>query len=349
MTSLLLRLGYSSFSPLKLVKRLWVQDYNDFRLILEHSDELHYFYIKSNTQRLAVRIFLCACLLIIFTISSLSIYSILSIWRYEKLESSKLEAEQKRNEAFEALKALSNEPQNFSEEISQSRLLEIAHKYKNDLNKMHALINLSKLEIARANKTLEVGLKASGMTWKEIETVKKSVSEKLLASNDGINEMPSANTSTGLRKSLLENKALNSFISSFPARAPVSYAIKTSKFGPRIHPITGRLLVHEGLDYVPTIDLYARSVIAGTVESVKFDDHGYGKIVTVLHTNGIRTSYSHLASVSVNRGQKIIQGTAVGKIGNTGLSTGTHLHFEIMNNKTKINPSIIMAMSKNVQ
>jgi hypothetical protein len=48
-------------------------------------------------------------------------------------------------------------------------------------------------------------------------------------------------------------------------------------------------------------------------------------------------------------GQKIIEGTTVGKIGNTGLSTGTHLHFEIMNNKTKINPSIIMAMSKNVQ
>lgn len=349
MVRLLNRLGYLSFSLLKLVKSLWIREYTDFRLILEQSDEIHYFYIKSSTQRLAARIFLCSCIAIIFTISSLSIYSIVSTWRYDELASSKLDAEKKRKEAFEALKALSDEPQNFSEETSQSRLIDMAHKYKDDLNKMHKLVSFSKLEFARANKTLEAGLKASGMSFKEIEKVKKSVSKTLLASIDGVNDIPSTNASKDLTNNILQNKALISFISSFPAKPPVSYAIKTSKFGPRIHPITGRFVVHEGLDYVPTIDLNARSVNSGTVESVKLYDHGYGKTVTVLHTNGIRTSYSHLALVLVNPGQKIIEGTPVGKIGNTGLSTGTHLHFEIMNNKTKINPSIIMAMSKNVQ
>lgn len=340
---------YSSFSPFNLVKSLWVRDYKDFRLILEQSDELHYFYIRSNTQRLLVRVFLCACLAVILTISSLSIYSVVSIWRYEKLVSSKVHAEQKRKEAFEALKALSNEPQNLSEDVSDSRLIEMARNYKNDLNKTKDLLKFSNLEIARANKTLELGLKASGMSYKEIEMVKKDVSERFLLNNDATNENSSARIPESLNKTLLLNKKLNSFISSFPSTAPVSYAIISSKFGPRFHPIKGKSLFHSGLDYVPTIDFYAKSTLAGTVEAVNFDDHGYGNTVTLMHSNDIKTSYSHLSSVFVKPGQKITQGTSVGKIGNTGLSSGTHLHFEIMNNKTKINPSIIMAMSKNVQ
>ena len=234
MVKLLNRLVYLSFSLSKLVKNLWVREYTDFRLILEQSDEIHYFYIKSNTQRLAARIFLCSCLAIILTITSLSIYSILSTWRYDELASSKLEADRKRKEAFEVLKALSDDPQNFSEETSQLKLIDMAQKYKDDLNKMHKLVNFSKLEFARANKTLEAGLKASGMSFREIEKVKKGMSERLLASNDGLKEIPSVNASKELTKNILQNKALISFISSFPAKPPVSYGIKTSKFGPRI-------------------------------------------------------------------------------------------------------------------
>lgn len=326
-----------------------MREYKDFRLILEQSDELHYFYIRSNMQRLLVRVFICACLAITLTISGLSIYSVVSIWRYDKLESSRVHAEQKRKEAFEALKALSNDPQNLSEDFEDSSLIEMAHKYKNDLNKTKALLKFSNLEIARANKTLELGLKASGMSWKEIEMLKRDVSNKLILNNDSTNENSSVGISESLEKTLSNNKKLNSFISSFPATAPVDYAIISSKFGPRFHPIKGKSLIHNGLDYVPTIDFYAKSALAGTVESVKFDSHGYGNIITLMHSNNIKTSYSHLSSVLVKPGQIITQGTSVGKIGSTGLSSGTHLHFEIMSNTTKINPSIIMAMSKNVQ
>jgi len=353
MISLASKLDYSSYSPIKLVKSLWGHEYTDFRLIFEQSDELHYFYIKSNTQRLVARCLVCACLAIIFTITALSLHSSLSIWRYEKLVTSKIEAEKKRKEAFEALADLSDEPQTFSEEIPQSRLLAIAHKYKDDLNKMHHLVEFSTLELARANRTLELGLKASGMSWNDIERIEKNISAKHLASGGPANEItldaPSTKMSEDYKKSLVKNEALNSFLSSFPTTAPVSHATTSSKFGPRIHPVTGKLSLHEGLDYVPTSDLYARNVLAGTVETIVFDNHGYGNLVTVSHSNGIRTLYGHLSLVSVKLGQKIIKGTPIGKIGNTGLSTGTHLHFEIAENNTKTNPSIIMAMAKNVQ
>ena len=100
---------------------------------------------------------------------------------------------------------------------------------------------------------------------------------------------------------------------------------------------------------MPSFDQYAKSVLSGVVEIVKNDPEGYGNMVVVAHSDGVKTLYGHLAYVSVTQGQKVEKGVVLGKIGNTGLSTGTHLHFEIMVKDTKVNPSIIMAMAKNVQ
>jgi murein DD-endopeptidase MepM/ murein hydrolase activator NlpD len=108
------------------------------------------------------------------------------------------------------------------------------------------------------------------------------------------------------------------------------------------------LTIHEGIDYSPSFDDNAKTVLPGIVESVTYDAKGYGKMVLVDHLNGVKTLYGHLSSVSVHQGQHLSDGEMLGKIGSSGLSTGKHLHFEIIYNNNKLNPSIIMAMAKYV-
>lgn len=99
----------------------------------------------------------------------------------------------------------------------------------------------------------------------------------------------------------------------------------TSAFGMRVHPITGVRKLHDGVDIGASCGTEVPVVAAGTV--VRAGHHGpYGLQVEVDH-GGTSTSYAHLSSLSVRAGQGIGPGTAVGRVGSTGLSTACHLHF----------------------
>ena len=136
---------------------------------------------------------------------------------------------------------------------------------------------------------------------------------------------------------------------SLPTDPPVTRGVTTSKYGVRVHPITHQLTAHEGIDYVSTIDRHAKSVMPGVVETTRKSNTGYGNMVVILHPNNVRTIYAHLDTIDVRENQKVAKGTILGKIGNTGFSTGEHLHYEISIHNEKVNPSIITAMTKNVQ
>jgi murein DD-endopeptidase MepM/ murein hydrolase activator NlpD len=71
--------------------------------------------------------------------------------------------------------------------------------------------------------------------------------------------------------------------------------------------------------------------------------------VTVQHAFGFKTLYGHLSKILVKPGQKVEAGTVVGIVGNTGSSTGTHLHYEIAIDNDKLNPLLAMELAKNVQ
>lgn len=111
---------------------------------------------------------------------------------------------------------------------------------------------------------------------------------------------------------------------------PVSGATLTSSFGERWS------RAHKGLDMVSG-NRNIKASDAGTVifAGVK---SGYGNVVIVDHRNGYETYYGHLNSISVSTGQRLEQGAKIGVMGNTGRSTGTHLHFEIRKNGTAVNP-----------
>lgn len=111
---------------------------------------------------------------------------------------------------------------------------------------------------------------------------------------------------------------------------PVSGATITSSFGER----WGR--VHKGIDLVSG-NRTIKAADAGTVTFAGVQS-GYGNVVIVDHKNGYVTYYGHLSSISVSVGQQLEQGGKIGIMGNTGRSTGTHLHFEIRKNGTAVNP-----------
>lgn len=112
----------------------------------------------------------------------------------------------------------------------------------------------------------------------------------------------------------------------------------TSEFDPaRLHPISGKVRPHEGIDLGDSQGTPILVVASGTVTSAKTNG-GYGNQVVVNHGNGLSTSYSHLSEIKVNQGQQIGQGDVIGLMGSTGSSTAPHLHFEVREGGVAKNP-----------
>jgi len=350
---LLSTLRKSILKPRKLVSELWNYDYKDFRLIFEQSDVLHYFYVSSRTQRLLSRSFIVVLITTLCLIAALVMHSAVSVWRYKNLEASKLEAEEKRREALSALAELSEEISVNEGTASHEDLIKVAHGYRDRLNRMQTLIEFSSQELKLASSALEKGLKASGVADNQLQKIRMLAVSARPAMGGVSNEIkfdgPADKALESYRLSLVQLEQLKQVYKFMPSESPVSKAITSSKFGVRVHPITNKLTVHEGLDYVPTFDGYAKSVLPGVVEKIQRSDNGYGNMVVLLHPGKVRTIYAHLDSIDVRQDQKVDQGEILGKIGNTGSSTGKHLHYEISIDNIKINPSIITAMAKNVQ
>ena len=112
----------------------------------------------------------------------------------------------------------------------------------------------------------------------------------------------------------------------------------TSRFGWRVHPIFGTREFHTGLDIATR---WGSPVIAVRSGMVRFAGWmaGYGRLVVVDHGSGLQTMYSHLSTMLVGSGQHVDQGDVIGRIGNTGWSTGPHLFFEVRQNGVPQDPS----------
>jgi len=102
----------------------------------------------------------------------------------------------------------------------------------------------------------------------------------------------------------------------------------TSLFGKRVDPVTGTSRFHYGVDMEGHYGQTVQAAASGTVVTARWRN-GHGRIVVVKHLGGWRTSYSHLSRINVTEGQMLSSGQAIGMLGNSGRSTGPHLHFEI--------------------
>ena len=134
---------------------------------------------------------------------------------------------------------------------------------------------------------------------------------------------------------------------SVPLSAPIKKYYITSGYGVRTDPYTKRKAFHKGIDLGAPWGSDIKSTAAGEVSFV--GRYGsYGKSVFVKHGNGIETRYAHLSKIFVKEGQRLELGHVIGKIGNTGRSTGKHLHYEIKVRNKARNPRPFLRMGKNV-
>ena len=113
----------------------------------------------------------------------------------------------------------------------------------------------------------------------------------------------------------------------------------SSSFGYRVDPVYGRSARHQGVDFAmdPGNPIYSTG--DGVVESVKFEFFGYGNHVVIDHGFGYKTRYAHLRNIGVVEGMKVKRGECIGESGNSGKSTGPHLHYEVIYKGSPVNPS----------
>jgi murein DD-endopeptidase MepM/ murein hydrolase activator NlpD len=123
-------------------------------------------------------------------------------------------------------------------------------------------------------------------------------------------------------------------------RTPLDGARVSSGFGARKHPILGYDRMHTGVDFAAPTGTAVFAAADGVVISAK-NEGGYGLIVRIRHANGLETRYAHLSRFGRNivAGRRVVQGSVIGHVGSTGMSTGPHLHYEVVVNGRAVNPS----------
>jgi len=133
-----------------------------------------------------------------------------------------------------------------------------------------------------------------------------------------------------------------------PNYRPVDYDEVASSFGWRRHPISGRHALHEGLDFPAPkgTPIYAAS--GGVVSEARYMT-GYGKLVEINHGNGMSTRYAHASSIVVKLGDVVEKGQLIARVGSTGQSTGSHLHFEVRMAGHALDPKLFLPAREYVE
>jgi len=124
------------------------------------------------------------------------------------------------------------------------------------------------------------------------------------------------------------------------AAKPQGWPVKgwvTSGFGRRYSPFTGRRVMHDGLDIAASSGTHVYATADGVVCRVG-NNSSYGKVVEIDHGYGLKTFYAHNSKIFVKNGQRVKRGDRISAVGNTGRSTGPHLHYEVRVRERAVNP-----------
>ena len=142
---------------------------------------------------------------------------------------------------------------------------------------------------------------------------------------------------TRLAASLGRMDAMERALAAIPTSMPAAVMMMSSGFGYRSDPFTGGGAMHNGLDFKGPLGTPILAAADGKITSAG-SQGGYGNIIEITHANGLLTRYAHLSGFNVSLGQKVERGVQIGRMGSTGRSTGSHLHFEVRLNGQAINP-----------
>ncbi len=138
-----------------------------------------------------------------------------------------------------------------------------------------------------------------------------------------------------------DNAYLAEALKRVPLGKPVWTYWLSSPFGKRTDPFNARSAVHKGVDLASNKGNKIKTMAEGKVTRAGVAS-GYGKLVEIDHGNGFKTKYGHMNKIYVKRGDVVAQGQAIGEVGNTGRSTGPHLHYEVLYDGVPMNPMVFI-------
>ncbi len=136
-------------------------------------------------------------------------------------------------------------------------------------------------------------------------------------------------------------------LASIPTSLPAAVMNMSSNYGYRRDPINGGGAMHSGIDFKGPHGTAILAAADGVVTKAGWQS-GYGKCVEITHANGLVTRYAHLSGFEVAEGQKVSRGSKIARMGSTGRSTGTHLHFEVRLNGQAVNPMKFLEFNSDV-
>lgn len=175
-------------------------------------------------------------------------------------------------------------------------------------------------------KTLEEQIRISTEKYDAIEDKIAQMEENL-----GLNPDAKINLSDRIENIQLNALEKQLIFTQIPNGLPMEYRRISSKFGWRVHPTEDRRIFHHGVDLAAEMGTPIYATATGIVEFAGYNTGGYGYIVTINHNFGFKTRYAHMTKdLQVKNGQFVNKGELIGYCGNTGRSTGPHLHYEVM-------------------
>ena len=248
----------------------------------------------------------------------------------------------KKDIAIEEKKLLEEKVKHLEEMIKslQEIEIELLKKVENISNKE---IDNMKSSISTINKEL----KKRGKYFNPLANSKKDnkgglyIPDNLaLSTNQSINQQ-----TTNTFASLDDNNYYKEILKKIPLGKPVWSYWLSSPFGKRKDPFNAKSARHKGVDLASNTGNKIKTMAEGKVTK-SGTGTGYGKVVEIDHGNGFKTKYAHMNAIYVKKGDLVTQGQAIGEVGNTGRSTGPHLHYEILYDGTPLDPMVFIKASQ---
>lgn len=293
---------------------------------------------RGGVARLRLPVYVCYLLLICFIAAGGFCYKFYANYQQlaqeakEKEEIIQISNQEKRalEEENRQVKELAKQAEEVQNRLDQLAALSEKVQEKAFDNKLLPEKELAKLGWKRSN--ISSRSRGSSRQSRGITQIKESnLSEQLDLLARDISEME-----VELRQLLQQLDRYEWLVERYPSLWPVRGRI-TSRFGYRVHPIRRRRLFHSGIDIAVSPGTSVKAAACGRVVYAGWRS-GYGKTIIIDHGQGIRTLYAHNSRLHVKVGQWVNKGQVICASGNTGTSTGPHLHFEVLLNGQPKNP-----------
>lgn len=322
---------------------LWGREYHDLRIILEQQQGLSYVSFSARFQKIAARSAIVTLFGVVGALVGLTSYSAYLLVTRSDLERS-------HKEIFQALIASSTGLNLPTEELSYSQadMVLLAQTIRERDEEIRSALTQASFDLALKNQNLDQRVEDTGLT-KEVISIIQSNSGMGGFGRDVEEGSGIASSMTSeLKKQDSENQRLRTILDALPARMPVQDYYVTSKFGFRKHPITQKRSFHSGVDMVTRSDDAVFPAKAGLVVLAR-KYYNYGNSIILRHENGVETLYAHLDKILVKEGDQVNLDTQIGVVGNTGQSTGKHLHFEVSVGGYPVDPYKVISTANYVR